>query len=247
MDRFQAVVAALPESTATLLDVGCGPGVLLELLRQQKPAIHAVGLERSELAIATNRRMFGVEVVQGSADQLPFESASFDVVTACEVIEHLPYGVFERALAELQRVARNTIVVTVPYGKNRAFVQCPYCGCTFSQYYHLRHFEEPGLRQLLADFDAVTLKILYSRGDLPGVNAVLGWVNKFRRSSDLPQYALCPQCGYRSAKSAAAPNEGGATPRRSLGRMFDAATRWIPRPRKARWGVVMYRRRKAIA
>lgn len=45
---------------------------------------------------------------------IPLESDSFDVVVCCEVLEHLPYTDFLKALAEIQRVTRRHVVISLP-------------------------------------------------------------------------------------------------------------------------------------
>jgi hypothetical protein len=45
---------------------------------------------------------------------LPFADASFDCVLAAQILEHLPFDTLDGALAELRRVARSFVVVSVP-------------------------------------------------------------------------------------------------------------------------------------
>jgi len=51
----------------------------------------------------------------GDIRNLPFEDNSFDVVMACEVLEHIPFDDFEKALGELRRVSKNYVVISLPY------------------------------------------------------------------------------------------------------------------------------------
>lgn len=53
--------------------------------------------------------------VVGSVLKLPFADKSFDVACAFEVLEHLPFQEFDTALAELCRVARSHIVISLPH------------------------------------------------------------------------------------------------------------------------------------
>ncbi|MBI1975565.1 MAG: class I SAM-dependent methyltransferase [Candidatus Vogelbacteria bacterium] len=71
-------------------------------------------------------RKFGVDVttldnkkeyspdVLGSVLDMPFADKSFDMVIACEVLEHLPYEDFPKALAELRRVSRDSVLLSEP-------------------------------------------------------------------------------------------------------------------------------------
>lgn len=53
--------------------------------------------------------------VVGSIVELPFPDKSFDIACAFEVLEHLPFNEFDRAVGELCRVARTHVVISVPH------------------------------------------------------------------------------------------------------------------------------------
>lgn len=47
--------------------------------------------------------------------KLPFKSESFDVVLCAEVLEHLPFTNFVKALREICKVTRNSAIITLPH------------------------------------------------------------------------------------------------------------------------------------
>ena len=74
-----------------LLDVGCGTGYLINLL-QYKDNTLFYGLDLSEemLKMAKSKNIRNAEFILGSADKLPFDDNSFDVVTCIQSFHHYP-------------------------------------------------------------------------------------------------------------------------------------------------------------
>ena len=93
-----------------VLDVGCGPGALTTELVARVGASGVAAVDPSESFVAAAReRNPGVEVVQASAEQLPFPATSFDVALAQLVVHFMPDP--NRGLAEMARVTRRDGVV----------------------------------------------------------------------------------------------------------------------------------------
>ncbi len=92
-----------------ILDVGCGTGTFILLAKRRYPRALVVGIEpdRRTLAIARRKVKTGgvpVPIIRAGAEQLPFKSASFDIVFSTLVFHHLPTAAKQQALAEIHRV-----------------------------------------------------------------------------------------------------------------------------------------------
>ena len=103
LDRRRVALAESLVASGRVLDVGCGTGKLLATMpaRYEK-----VGIDPSEHMLEAARER-GLDVQQASADALPFEDASFDLVMTHAVLHHVidPAAV-RRAVTEMCRVAR---------------------------------------------------------------------------------------------------------------------------------------------
>src|SRR5882672_10329848 len=84
-----------------ILDVGCGTGANLQMLSQFGDA---EGVDVSSEALDFCRARGLAKVKQGAAVSLPFEDASFDLVTGLDVVEHLDDDM--AGLSEMRRVLR---------------------------------------------------------------------------------------------------------------------------------------------
>lgn len=100
------------------LDVGCATGFVVEAMREL--AIDAEGVDVSRWAVEHPALGAAGHIGYGNLlDRLPFEDASFDLVSAFETLEHLPPEAVPLALTELRRVTRAYVVATIPsFGRN---------------------------------------------------------------------------------------------------------------------------------
>ena len=100
-------------SAETILDVGCGEGMVLKSLEShiQNRNCFAIDIDPNEIADAKKNIPFCTLSV-GTAYQIPFEDDFADLVICSEVLEHLETP--EVALSEIHRVSNKYAILTVP-------------------------------------------------------------------------------------------------------------------------------------
>ncbi len=112
LQRIDELVGSIKPSS--ILDVGCGEGVVTERLARLT-GVTTVGVDIGDERMRTEwaARSAGLLTFQSaSAYELPFDDGSFDCVCALEVLEHLERP--RAALAEMARVARTALLLSVP-------------------------------------------------------------------------------------------------------------------------------------
>jgi len=99
--------AVAGRSHARILDVGCGTGFNLGLLTKHGSVI---GLDLNERGL-TLARDVGRPLVRADTTHLPFEDATFDLVTSFDMMQCIPTD--REAVREMARVARPGGVVVI--------------------------------------------------------------------------------------------------------------------------------------
>ena len=101
------------KASLRLLDIGCATGVFLTLA--SNAGYRGLGVELSQELSQYARDSFQLEIYNDLIDA-KFLSKSFDVITLLDVIEHLPYSMFDTVMIEVLRILKpeGLLVIRTP-------------------------------------------------------------------------------------------------------------------------------------
>jgi ubiquinone/menaquinone biosynthesis C-methylase UbiE len=99
------------ESDHSVLDIGCGTGTLVVMLKRQHRGVNVVGLDPDAKALPraqkkARRAEVTVQLDHGFADELPYRERSFDRVFSSFMFHHLDEQERERTSREVLRVLK---------------------------------------------------------------------------------------------------------------------------------------------
>jgi ubiquinone/menaquinone biosynthesis C-methylase UbiE len=99
------------QSGHRVLDIGCGTGSLVILIKRLHPDVDVVGIDPDPKALTRARRKaertaLPMQLDQGFSDELPYPDAFFDRVFSSFMLHHLQAGEKEKTLREVRRVLK---------------------------------------------------------------------------------------------------------------------------------------------
>ncbi len=146
-----------------LLDVACGTGRFLRIVKQNYPRLPVTGVDLSRAYLDKARRDLQpwswVELIEAAAEQLPFPDGQFTLVTNVYLFHELPRAVRRRAASEMARVlqpgGRLVLVDSLQLGDQKA---CDGLLELFPRLYHEPYFADYVREDLAGLFAAVGLQ-----------------------------------------------------------------------------------------
>jgi len=191
-DRTADLLSRLPEQGgAQALDIGARDGHFSQLLARRYTHVVALDLQKPEFECP------GVECVQGDATRLQFDSNCFDLVFCAEVLEHIAEPGLGRACAEIERVARDLILIGVPYKQDLRIgrTTCQACGRPNPPWGHVNSFDEAALQRCFPGCSVVSTGFVGRR--VEGTNALSVRLLDFAGNpfGTYKQQELCVHCG----------------------------------------------------
>ena len=143
----------------SVLDVGCGEGVLTCQWAERLPAGRVVGIDLDDPKLRAEwetRRRPNLEYRAEEATSLSFDDGEFDLAAAIEVLEHVPEP--ETTLSEMARVARSHLLVSVPrepMWRMLNMARGAYLRDLGNTPGHLNHWSKVGFHSLLTRYGTV--------------------------------------------------------------------------------------------
>lgn len=158
---FEALMGSLPDTAPeAILEVGVGEGEVSGRLRERYPEATIVGIDLPDPELEAHWRARGLNGVCADIVQLPFPSKSFDLVMGIEVLEHVPDP--PAALAELARLSRRDIVLSVPrepIWRMANLARGKYIRALGNTPGHVQHWSRKGFAEIVGTrFDVVDVK-----------------------------------------------------------------------------------------
>jgi len=144
----------------TVLDVGCGEGVLSEQWAQRLSGGRVVGIDLADPKLEAEwlrRRHPNLQFRAMTGERIDYADGSFDLVAATEVLEHVDDP--EVVLAEMARVGRSHLLVSVPrepLWRALNLARGAYLEDLGNTPGHLNHWTRRGFVRLLRRYGTVT-------------------------------------------------------------------------------------------
>ena len=103
----QRLLDAVPDETTSMLDLACGTGTFTRLAKKQRPELGITGVDGdADMIRRAGEAATDIRYDVSLAQSLPYEDASFDVVTSTLFFHHIVLHDKRLALAEVKRILR---------------------------------------------------------------------------------------------------------------------------------------------
>lgn len=186
-DLFRQLI---PEDVTTVIDVGCGNGIITNELALEWDVI---GLDSSEEAL----KYLKCPAILASATDIPYNDQKFDLVICSEMLEHLNNSDLNIAISEIIRVSGKYLLISVPNDEflEVSYTECPKCKTVFHAWHHLQSISEERLYNFFSKeyflLKTTTFGPKHKKW-IPGLLKLRQYLGQwFYPGND----TICPECG----------------------------------------------------
>ncbi len=98
--QFKEIIKSSPES---VLEIGPGNKIISFILKNKNIKVITLDIDKR----------LDPEIL-ADVNFLPLDSDSFDLVSCCEVLEHIPFENFRKSLSELKGISKSKVIISLP-------------------------------------------------------------------------------------------------------------------------------------
>jgi 2-polyprenyl-3-methyl-5-hydroxy-6-metoxy-1,4-benzoquinol methylase len=148
-DRIDKLFSRTHNSVKSVLEIGCGTGNFLKLIKTRKPELKVTGVDLSPEAVELAKEK-GIDCFNVSAEAFAKEnSGSYDLILAFEVLEHVfdPFSLIRALVRLLEK--KGTICMTMPNYLSYDFL---HLGDVYKNFFgpdHLNYYNQFSIKTLL--------------------------------------------------------------------------------------------------
>jgi ubiquinone/menaquinone biosynthesis C-methylase UbiE len=193
LERIEKTRALVPNEVRTILDLGCGDGIVTNEFVKRGLDVTGVDFSVAALRFVAGKRLIA------SVDNLPFPEEHFDLVICAETLEHLPDEIYENTLGEIERVAKQYVVISTPNNEYlpSASIKCENCRKVFHRNLHVRSFDKNIHRRLFQKF---TLKRTVGIQKWRQMPLFIDFQQNLLGVYAPARGAICPNCNHKNSR-----------------------------------------------
>lgn len=248
-ERVEFISSLVNKDIGSILDVGCGNGLFINHILKNKSNFQSLSkmsaVDRSKAALSHIDA--NIDKIQASIDSLPYEDNSYDVVTCLEVIEHLPLEVYKKAISEIYRISKSTIIISVPYKDDirNSLVECENCFTRFNANFHMTSFDENTLSKLFSG-KKLKLKAIHYIGEVISYPVWITRIRNLLSPNQFPAYAICPVCGFNKNDNLQSYVANELDYKKPAFNIKSIIRYFIPKKTSPRWIVGVYEKNETV-
>lgn len=187
-NRAKEIVRSLPNDVESVLDIGCGNGILTNMINKK----FVLGIDFAVVPLKNVKN----NAICASITSLPIKKRKFDLILTTEVLEHLCDQDYIKALQEINNHMAKYLMITVPFEEDleAAKCKCRSCKFIFNAFHHYRKFTKNWYIQEFPDYDVVFVK--YSSPRILPNSRIIQLKHDFGVYTYSDSFC-CPKCGGR--------------------------------------------------
>ncbi|MBP6793482.1 MAG: class I SAM-dependent methyltransferase [Saprospiraceae bacterium] len=242
--RINTTSLMIPDDCSSLLDVGCGNGKFIHKVLELRPGMRVIGTDRSQEAI----QYLQAEKFVSDIDHLEVNDGFADCISCLQVLEHIHDATYHQSLAELARVAKKYLLISVPYNEDlkKSFTECPKCLSNFSWELHMRSYSDEVIDTLflLFGFKLIDKKNIVQYETLAAIDKLQKFRNLLRpKPIKTFRSPICIICGYKPEQDITTVTSLPSTPfHKDSGWKRQLKKFWPKKKMNGYWIIALYQR-----